>query len=630
MQPGNALTLGRIVNGSGELTLAPDQRDKHLYICGATGVGKSKFIEHLIRQDIENQRQSGCGLLLLDPHGELYDNLMVWLATHRINRPIIPIDLRRDDWVVAYNVLRQRATAKASVIVDNLVDAVAHVWGQTGTDQTPLFARWLSAILHALYEKGHTLMESVYLTDRVEKTLREALTAGLTDPVTRREWAFANSLRVTDFEQQMGSTINRLQRFVRNDTIRTILGQTEVSLDLGRALEEGHIILVNLATEGGCVSSENARLFATLLLTDLWTAAQERGKRKGIKPFYVYLDEFQRFITPTIAENLDEARGFGLHLTMAHQYPGQLTDAGEHGVRLWHSIMENASSKVIFRLSHEDNLKPLAQWLFMGVMDPDEIKHQLFSTKVMDYRVEYQKAYSHGSTASSGRSSTHGTSSGTGSGESKSFRADDLEELTDTESWNEHFAESAAESQSWSHSESSSVSETPMLMPVLGKEISHVQFATLEEQLFRGMAALFDQKQRQAVVRLVGMKAPVSIFTPVVEEGIARPERVRQYTQSLLERWPFALPAAEALKRLTDRQKYFEQDFLRDALAAVADEPTTSKRRVSEPEPDKTASRETETPGGKKRIPPKNTTKRFKPPPPDPTDEPGTSKRRIR
>jgi len=92
-----------------------------------------------------------------------------------------------------------------------------------------------------------------------------------------------------------------------------------------------------------------------------------------------------------VTDNLDEARGFGLHLTMAHQFPNQLLDRGENGKRVYNSIMENASSKVVFRLSHEDNLRVMAQWLFMGVMDPDEVKHELYSTKVMSYREELKE-----------------------------------------------------------------------------------------------------------------------------------------------------------------------------------------------------------------------------------------------
>ena len=90
--------------------------------------------------------------MVLDPHGTLYDNLVEWLAWNRIDRPIVPIDLRRDDWVVSYNVLRQR-TADPAVLVDNFTDAMAYVWGQGGTDKTPLFARWAGNVLRALYEK---------------------------------------------------------------------------------------------------------------------------------------------------------------------------------------------------------------------------------------------------------------------------------------------------------------------------------------------------------------------------------------------------------------------------------------------------------------------------------------------
>jgi hypothetical protein len=236
----------------------------------------------------------------------------------------------------------------------NLTDAMAYVWGQGGTNQTPLFARWAGNVLRALYEKKLTLVEAEHLVDRVAKQTRYAMTSDLKDRPSRQDWMFADTLNAKDFEAQIGSTVNRLQRFIRNRTMRAMFGQPEVSLDLDRALEEGQIILVSLATERAKVSKENAELFATLLLSDLWTAAQERGKRDGVKPCYCYLDEFQRFISPTISENLDEARGFGLHFTMAHQFPNQLLDRGENGKRVYNSIMENASSKVVFRLSHEE------------------------------------------------------------------------------------------------------------------------------------------------------------------------------------------------------------------------------------------------------------------------------------
>jgi hypothetical protein len=575
--PGNDLDLGLLPGRNATLTFPRTERDKHLYICGGTGTGKSKFLEHLIRQDIKKWHKSKCGLIVLDPHGNLYDGLMEWLAWNAdvLNVPVIPIDLRRDDWIVSYNLLRQRQTADPAVLVDNLTDAMAYVWGQGGTNQTPLFARWAGNVLRALYEKKLTLVEAEHLVDRVAKQVRYAMTSDLTDKPSRQDWQFADTLSAKDFEAQIGSTVNRLQRFIRNQTMRSMFGQPDVSLDLGRALEEGSIILVSLATERAKVSKENAELFATLLLSDLWTAAQERGKRDGVKPFYVYLDEFQRFVSPTISDNLDEARGFGLHLTMAHQFPNQLLDRGENGRRVYNSIMENASSKVVFRLSHEDNLRAMAQWLFMGVMDPDEIKHELYSTKVMDYREEFKEVISESTTSGRGQGTQRGRASGAGMGGTVGF-FDGQETLETSESYSEFASESESASDSSSESTTQSRSLVPTLIPVFGKELAHVQFRSLEEQLFRAMAVLFDQKQRQGVARLVGMSAPVSIHTPTVERVPSSEERTKRYLDRCYEKLPFALPLATAQKQLADRAENFAERLFNE----VADAPITAKRRI--------------------------------------------------
>ena len=570
-QPGNDLDLGTLAGRDKGLPFLRTDRDKHLYVCGGTGTGKSKFLESLIRQDILKWSTSKCGMLLLDPHGSLYDSIIQWLAWRNIDRPVIPIDLRRDDWIVSYNLLRQRTMADPAVLVDNITDAMAYVWGQGGTNQTPLFARWAGNVIRALYEKKLTLVEAEHLTDRVAKQVRYAMTSDLKDRPSRQDWQFADTLNAKDFEAQIGSTVNRLQRFIRNQTMRSMFGQPDVSLDLGRALEEGSIILVSLATERAKVSKENAELFATLLLSDLWTAAQERGKRDGIKPFYCYLDEFQRFISPTISENLDEARGFGLHFTMAHQFPNQLLDRGENGKRVYNSIMENASSKVVFRLSHEDNLRAMAQWLFMGVMNPDEVKHELYSTKVMEYREELRTSVSRGKTASAGGGEFAGTTGSTGAGGST---RDGEEE--DARSWNESDAESAGTSNTWTESESESETESSVLVPIMGKELAHVQFRSLEEQLFRAMAVLFDQKQRHGVARLVGMNAPVSIVTPDVQKMPASPERTKRFLNRCYEKLPFALPSEKAQRQVVERAEKFADDLLREATR----EPTFVKRRI--------------------------------------------------
>jgi hypothetical protein len=343
--PGNPLTLGMVDGNGVPLEMTPRMRSTHLYICGATGTGKSKMLESLVRQDIKNWHKSKCGALIIDPHGSLYSSLINWIAWHEPylkDVPIVPIDLRQKDWTIGYNVLRPRTVGDPAVFISNFVQAMAYVWGADGTQGTPLFARIAKEVLWPVYEKKMTLNEVKYLIDSVNKRTRVELTGGLSKDSVTQGWNYSNNLSPKDFNQQFSSTVNRFYNFLDTEKLRLMFGQNQASLDLGKALEEGQIIIANLSTEGAQVSKEDRALFGTLLLSDLWTAAEERGKgmeEGDIKPFYVYCDEFQNFITPTIAQNLDQARGFGLHLTLANQFPRQILHAGANGAQVYESIM---------------------------------------------------------------------------------------------------------------------------------------------------------------------------------------------------------------------------------------------------------------------------------------------------
>jgi hypothetical protein len=548
-----------------------------LYVCGGSGAGKSKLLEFMIRQDIKAWPDSKCGLLLLDPHGSVYQNVVHWLAAGgeaALKRPIMLIDLGKDDSVVSYNVLRRRDRATRSVVIDALVEAIAHVWGAANTTATPLFARWASNLLTLLYANQLTLAEAASLLDDypLRQTLAESLEEG---GMARRDWALAGSLNTKDFEAQVGSTVNRLRAFLENDHLRTMFGQTQSSFDFRQAMDEGWIVLVNLSQEGAKVSAADTALFGRLLLSDLWTSAKERGKPTDgskAKPFYVYADEFQMFMTPTMAENLDQARGFGLHLTMSHQYPSQLSDQGQDGKRVFHSCLANAASKVVFRTEIPDDLPTLAQSLFMGTMDPEQVKLKMYSTKVMRYREEERQSYTEteSSTDGVGRS----TGRNTGSGTSKPIEPpDDLKYEPGSESTQESESDSINEFST--HGSSSSVSTSTVLIPELGKELTHVQFASLEEQLFEAMQSLFSQDQRECTVRLVGMKAPVSLQTFWINATPLRRERVEKFVTACHARWPFVLSAAEAKKRLTMRKSVMNNDVKN---GPAGEEPMTASR----------------------------------------------------
>lgn len=383
----------------------------------------------------------------------------------------------------------------------------------------------------------------------------------------------AHELNTKEFEQMVSSTINRLRRFVGSDQFKLMFGQADLSLDLRRALDEGWIILISLATEGGKVSRQNADLFGSMFLTDLWTAAQERGKRTDVKPCRIYLDEFQSFISPTIAENLDQSRGFGLSWTMAHQFPLQLTDRGDFGKQLWHSVMENASSKVVFRMSDEENLRPLAQWLFRGIFDPDEIKHVMYSTKVMDYVEEEQVIRTKSKARSDGGSIGRSKNRGKGTGSNVELRQADDEEAGSVSEFEDE-GESDSEAESYTDTEGFSETFGTVLRPVIGQEISHVQFRSLEEQLSRTMAALFGQPQRNAVVRLLSMNAPVVIRTLPIKEQFINRDRINSYAERMYSRWNFCLSKQDAMKSLAAHDQKFLQQFGRDAIDT--EEPTSS------------------------------------------------------
>ena len=145
---------------------------------------------------------------------------------------------------------------------------------------------------------------------------------------------------------------------------------------------------------------------------------------------------------------------------------------------------------------------------------------------------------------------------------------------SDASSWSRSDAVSGGDSNTWTESESET--DTPVLIPVMGKELSHVQFRSLDEQLFRSMAVLFDQKQRQGVARLVGMSAPVSLYTPEVEKTPGSAERTKKYVETCCQKLSFALPSAEAQKQLAARAENLPDILIKE----LADAPETTKRRL--------------------------------------------------
>jgi hypothetical protein len=599
------LTLGRIVNSRRLLKMTDEDLATHLYIVGATRTGKTKFLENILWQLIVGQGSTGPGMLLLDSHRTLYHDLARRLADHPpLKRKVLFVDPSREDFVVPYNILRPRIgsdgrEADSSVVARTVLNTLSYVWGAAGTQETPRFHRVASTLLRTLYYKRYAISDAYHFLQALDRDLREVLTKNISLPSVAAQWRLLDSLSQRDFIESVESTMNRFEPLVSQPYLVRMFGHPERSIDFRKAIDEGWIILCNLSSKDRQIEESDAHLLGTCFLSDLWDTAADRGKAAGDgrsrqRSFVVAIDEFQNFVTPTIAKNLAEASGFGLRMIMAHQYPGQILDDlrhKEHGALLFKSILTNARSKAVFGgIGAEEDIGPLADILYRGVLDPDQVKHVLESTKVLDYKLEYERAYSRshtttdGGASSSGAVSGSGSSSSTGRVTSETYDADGnlvsaayASPAMDT--FNSHMAETFGESTQWADAYSQGESDAPMLKPMLGKEVSSVQFRDLAEQQYLAIAALYDQKQRQCVVRLAGSQ-PVNLFTPFIEDGISSDKSVEHYIHHSYTNWPdLALPADEAEQLVEERRRRIE-GMVDEQFRAAVQEAMPIKREV--------------------------------------------------
>lgn len=594
---GNDLTLGNDMTGK-PIRLSADQRSFHMWTPGLTGAGKTTFLEGLIRQDIEAWTRTECGLCVIDPDGSLYENVMAWAAHCEpwMRRPIVPIDLTQEASVIAFNVLRSGRDAADDTVAQNVTSALAHTMGQADSSATPRFARIMESIASALMRGKLALPDAIEVLSN--KSLRERLTSLLDDQPMHAE--SLSRLGRQGSHDESESTLNRLFRLLRNPRIRRILGvptQDGQSLDFGRAIDDGAIVLVNLGIKGGLIQPDDAKVFGSLILSDLWTAMLVRGKantRSVPKPFYLYIDELADFGgQPVLTQMLQRGRGYGLHMTLANQYPNQLKQPGDTPNRLLDAMKAGCRNKVVFSLSDHDDLKNTAEMLFSDTFDPAAIKNAIHATKVLSYREEMRRSVSRGSANASGYSSSDASSEsesdsdsfgdsnglslsqgafpeegagswfGFGASERKRITLDNVGELDDEQqeltaqvnrsrgaSRNKAkargFSQSSSSSQSNSDSNSESETLTPTLIPVLGTELSSLTYESLDEQLHKSMMRIKRLPNLHAWVRLVN--EPQAHFLPVarLSPGSTDDEEIFEFTARKLAGLTFAFTRDEA------------------------------------------------------------------------------------
>src|SRR5579862_910770 len=326
--------------------LSATEREKHLYLLGITGKGKSKFLEHLIVQDILAGR--GCGVI--DPHSDLARNVFGHLVTagHLSDlshiRRIVYLDMTAQGNLPAFNVLS--VPGEPYAIAQLVIEAFRRTWPEA-LKEAPQFSNVMLAALVVLIKTKQTmvqlhrlLVDKTWRDERLDEASDEEASAFFHDRYER--WG-------RDAPGMIESTLNKVSAFTFNPTLKRMLGAKGNALDFRSLMDGRKVLLCDLGGE-----PETRRLLGSLLVTFLEYAAFTRRDIPTQQriPFYLYMDEFQDFSAndgsaKTLSQILSEARKFGLHLTLAYQSLSQLQTrlAGAIG---------NIQTKVLFGMSRQD------------------------------------------------------------------------------------------------------------------------------------------------------------------------------------------------------------------------------------------------------------------------------------
>ncbi len=320
-----------------------EDRGKHIYVIGKTGMGKSTMLENMAIQDIQN----GEGIAFVDPHGSTAEKLLDFVPHDRINDVLYfaPFDI---DNPVGFNVMEDVGYDKRHLVVSGLMGAFKRIWVDAWSARMEYI---LSNTMLALLEyPGATLLDvNRMLTN---KNFRAAVIEKITDPIVKEFWTVEFATYTDRYTQEATPAIqNKIGAFTSNPLVRNIVGQPESTFDIRKMMDERKILIVNLSK--GRMGEQNAALIGSMLVVKIYLAAMSRADEPAsrmakLPRFYFYVDEFQSMMNDAFADILSESRKYKLALTLANQYIEQM----EEKVR--DAVFGNVGTLITFRVGPFD------------------------------------------------------------------------------------------------------------------------------------------------------------------------------------------------------------------------------------------------------------------------------------
>ena len=321
-----------------------NDRRQHFYIIGKSGTGKTSLLANMALQDIQN----GKGLAIIDPHGDFVEEVAERIPESRANDTIYfnPSDT---DYPIGFNVLEVPDPKYKHLVASDLMGIFTKIWANVWSARMEYILT--NCILALLDTPGTTLLGIPRIL--VDQNYRRKIIENVKDPVVKAFWTHEFDVWRDQFRNEAIVPIqNKVGQFLSTSLIRNIVGQQKSSLNISDIMNSGKILLVNVSK--GRVGEDNAGLLGAMLITKIQLAAMERVRiaEKERKDFYLYVDEFQNFVTDSFASILSEARKYRLNLIVAHQYIGQLISGTSTKVR--DAIFGNVGTMLAFRVGAAD------------------------------------------------------------------------------------------------------------------------------------------------------------------------------------------------------------------------------------------------------------------------------------
>lgn len=315
-------------------------RRGHMYIIGKTGTGKSTLLENMIASDISD----GKGLALIDPHGDLAGNILHFIPERRIKDIVYfnPGDL---GYPIAFNPLEDVPPDYRSLVASGLISVFKKIWAGFWGPRLEHILR--NSLLTLLDYPGSTLLDLPRLL--TDKGFRTGVLEKVRNQQVREFWTCEFDRYSTWLASEAISPIlNKVGQFVTNPLLKNIVGQKKNTFDVREVMDGSKVLIANLAK--GKIGEDNCSLLGSMIVTKIQLAALSRADtdERERRAFYLYVDEVHNFLTLSFADILSEARKYGLHLVLAHQYINQLDE------KIRSAIFGNVGTIISFKVGAED------------------------------------------------------------------------------------------------------------------------------------------------------------------------------------------------------------------------------------------------------------------------------------